>query len=67
MTGRREVDVSQRCHALNNLLAKILWATEFALEQAPETCVKSELEAIAMLAQAGGDLVEDLRVVACEG
>ncbi len=61
MTGRGRNDMSERCHALNNLFTTILWTTELALEQAPQRGLKAALEAIATLALSGGDLVEDLR------
>lgn len=61
MTGGRRNDMSERRHALNNLLTAILWTTELALEQAPPRSLRSALEAIARLARSGGDLVEDLR------
>lgn len=67
MNGNRRNDMSELRHALNNLFTAILWTTELALEQAPPRDVKSALEAIARLAQSGGDLVEDLRSDAAGG
>jgi len=67
VTPREAAELAKRCHALNNLFAKILWASELALEEAPDRCPKPELQAIVRLAQTGGELVEDLRSVASEG
>lgn len=66
MIRRGQVDLSSRCHALNNLFAKILLTTELALEESAQRCVKANLEAIVSLAQVGGELVENLRSVALE-
>lgn len=61
MTGEGRNDMSERCHALNNLFAAILWTTELALDQAPQGSLTSALQAVASLARSGGDLVADLR------
>ena len=63
MSPQEAADLSEQCHTLNNQFAKILWATELALEEGPRRCVKADLEAIVRLAQAGGELVETLRSV----
>lgn len=47
-------------HQVNNLLAKILGAAELALDIAAEQAVRDELELIAVLAEEGSRLIQDL-------
>jgi hypothetical protein len=48
-------------HAFNNLFAKILGATELALDDPSSRPVRGELETIARLVDEGRGLVEALR------
>ena len=48
-------------HEVNNLLAKILGAAELALDVAEQQAVRHELELIAILAEEGSRLIQDLR------
>ena len=48
-------------HQVNNLLAKILGAAELALDVAAEQAVRHELELIAILAEEGSRLIQDLQ------
>lgn len=64
MTGEEGARAAETCHALNNLLMKIMGCAHLALRRPEEPQLSRELETILRLAEEAGGCVEELQAVA---